>query len=120
MRSAAIAISLVLLSASAAFAGDDVMAPFYGNTAVVTGGMTETRTYYNADHTFTLKAPSFGMEWKGTWKLDGANLCRTYEKAPPGVPNPFCTPMQAHKVGDSWTMTMDGKTRTISLVKGIQ
>lgn len=120
MRSAAIAISLVLLSASAVFAGDDVMAPFYGNTAVVTGGMTETRTYYNADHTFTLKAPSFGMEWKGTWKLDGANLCRTYEKAPPGVPNPFCTPMQAHKVGDSWTMTMDGKTRTISLVKGIQ
>jgi hypothetical protein len=120
MRAFLIAASLAVVSASAAFAGDEAMAGYFGNTAIVTGGMTETRTYYNADHTFTLKAPSFGMEWKGTWKLDGANLCRTYEKAPPGVPNPFCTPMQAHKAGDSWTMTMDGKTRTVSLVKGIQ
>lgn len=120
MRAFLIAASLVVVSASAAFAGDDMMAGYFGNTAIVTGGMTETRTYYNADHTFILKAPSFNMEWKGTWKVDGANLCRTYEKAPPGVPNPFCTPLAAHKPGDTWTMTMDGKTRTVSLVKGIQ
>ncbi|MBS0273881.1 MAG: hypothetical protein JSR55_05650 [Proteobacteria bacterium] len=120
MRAFLIAASLVAMSTSVACAGDDAMAGYFGNTAIVTGGMTETRTYYNADHTFVLKAPSFNMEWKGTWKVDGTNLCRTYEKAPPGVPNPFCTPVEAHKAGDSWTMTMNGKTRTVSLVKGIQ
>jgi len=120
MRAFLIAASLVVVSASAAFAGDEAMAGYFGNTAIVTGGMTETHTYYNADHTFVLKAPSFNMEWKGTWKVDGTNLCRTYEKAPPGVPNPFCTPVEAHKAGDTWTMTMAGKTRTVSLVKGIQ
>ena len=97
MRTFVLAAALVALSAPCAFA-DDVMAPFFGNTAIVTGGMADTHTYYNADHTFTLKAPSFGMEWKGAWKIEGANLCRTYEKAPPGVPNPLCTPVEPHKV----------------------
>lgn len=120
MRAIVLAASLLAVSASGALAGDEGMTPFFGNTAIVTGGMADTHTYYNADHTFTLKAPAFGMEWKGTWKMDGANLCRTYEKPPPGVTNPFCTVFAPHNVGDTWTMTLDGKTRTISLVKGIQ
>lgn len=121
MRSVVIAVSLAVLSATTAYAGDDLMAGYVGNTAIASGGMADTHTYYNADHTFTMKAPSFGMEWKGTWKLDGTTLCRTYEKAPPGLPsNPFCTPIEAHKVGDKWTMTANGQTRTITLVKGIQ
>jgi hypothetical protein len=120
MRAFLIAVSVAALSATAAFAGDEVMAGYIGNTTVSSGGMAETHSYYNADHSFTMKAPAFNMEWKGTWKVDGANLCRTYDKAPPGVPNPFCTPIVAHKVGDKWPVTINGKTRTVSLLPGIQ
>jgi hypothetical protein len=120
MRSVMLALSLAVLSASAALAGDDVMAGYYGNTAIASGGMADTHTVYNADHTFDMRVPAFGMEFKGTWKLDGTTLCRTYEKTPPGVTNPFCTPVEPHKVGDSWTMTFNGKTRSITLVKGVQ
>ena len=121
MRSFLIVAVLAMFSVSVAYAGDDIMVGYIGNTAVATGGMADTHTYYNADHTFTMKAPAFGMEWKGTWKLDGTTLCRTYEKPPPGLPsNPFCTPIEAHKVGDTWTMSSNGQTRTITLLKGIQ
>lgn len=119
MRSLLLAISLVALSGTA-MAADNMMAEFYGNTIVSKGGMADTHSYYNADHTFRMTAPAFGMEWKGTWKLDGTTLCRTFEKTPPGTSNPLCTPLAAHKVGDTWTATADGKTRTVSLVKGIQ
>jgi hypothetical protein len=116
-----IAASALTLLAAPAFAGDDVMTGYFGNTAIATGGMADTHTYYNADHTFTIKAPAFNMEWKGTWKVDGTTLCRTYETPPPGITtNPFCTPVEAHKIGDSWTMSANGQTRTITLVKGIQ
>jgi hypothetical protein len=115
MRTILIAVSLVTLSAATAFAGDEVMEGFYGNTVITKGGRAETHTYYNADHTFTMKAPAFGREWKGTWKVDGAQFCRDFEKAPPGVTSPVCTPAEAHKVGDTWTV----EGRTASLVQGI-
>jgi hypothetical protein len=115
MRAFVLAVSLLAISTSAAVA-DDVMASFYGNTIISKGGMADTHSYYNADHTFSMKAPAFNMEWKGTWKVDGAQLCRTFEKAPPGVTNPLCTPVVAHKVGDTWTVS----GRTATLVQGIQ
>jgi opacity protein-like surface antigen len=120
MRAFVLAASLAALCATAAFAGDEVMAGYYGNTTVATGGMADTRTNYNADHTFLTKVPAFSMEFKGKWKVDGTNLCRTYETPPPGVTNPLCTPIEAHKVGDTWTVTANGQTRTVTLVKGIQ
>jgi opacity protein-like surface antigen len=120
MRSFLLAASLVALSASSAFAADDPMAPYYGNTVIATGGMADTHSNYNADHSFVMNVPSFHMAFKGTWKLDGANMCRTFDSPPPGTPNPLCTPMQPHKVGDSWTTTVDGKTRGVTLVPGIQ
>jgi hypothetical protein len=114
--SGAIAVGL----AGSALAGDDLMEGYYGNTAIATGGMVDTHTVYSADHTFKTTAPSVSMEFKGTWKLDGTTLCRTYETPPPGITNPLCTPIEAHKVGDTWTMTSNGQTRTITLVKGVQ
>jgi hypothetical protein len=120
MRSIFLAASLLAISASSSFAADDVMAGYFGNTVIATGGMADTHSYYNADHTFLTKAPAFGVEYKGTWKFDGTNLCRTYETTPPGITNPFCTPWAAHKVGDSWTMSAAGQSRTVTLVKGIQ
>ena len=100
----------------------------YGNTTVATGGMFETRTHYNADHTFTMTIPARNAEMKGTWALrgalsgapDGANVCRTFEAPPPGVPNPLCTPVEAHKVGDTWTVRTPAGQRTVTLVAGIK
>ncbi|HWD49527.1 MAG TPA: hypothetical protein VG309_06340 [Rhizomicrobium sp.] len=120
MRSILLAASLIALSASTAFAADDVMANYYGNTVIASGGMVDTHSYYNADHTFTVKAPAVGMEFKGTWKIEGGNLCRTYDSPPPGISNPLCTPAEAHKVGDTWTMSANGKSRTLTLLKGVQ
>lgn len=120
MRFALSAAVLAALSISPAFAADDVMAPFYGNTVIATGGMADTHSNYNADHTFVMNVPAFHVSFKGTWKIDGANMCRTFDSPPPGTPNPLCTPVEAHKVGDSWTVTLDGKTRGITLVPGIQ
>src|SRR6202012_5438942 len=116
MRSFLIAASFAALAVTPALAaGDDPMANFYGNTIVTTGGMAEIHSNYNADHTFTMSAPSYHMSFKGTWKLDGANVCRTFETAPPGTPNPLCTPLESHNVGDTWTATKDGQTRTLTL-----
>ncbi|HEY2069849.1 MAG TPA: hypothetical protein VGG48_09870 [Rhizomicrobium sp.] len=108
------------LCGTSAFAADDIMAGFYGNTAVATGGMADTHTTYSPDHTFTTKVPSFNMTVNGTWKMDGANLCRHIESPPMGVPADSCVPMTAHKVGDTWSITTNGQTRTITLLKGIQ
>ena len=119
MRIFLLGAALALVMTSAALA-DDPMSNLYGNTVISKGGLAETHSYYNADHSFTMKAPSFGMEWKGTWKLDGASLCRTFDSPPPGVANPLCTAVEPHKLGDTWTATANGETRTVTLVKGIQ
>jgi len=120
MRSAFLGLALGACFSVSAWAADDIMAGFYGNTAVATGGMAETRTSYAADHSFVMKVPSFGVEFKGTWAINGAQLCRTFDSPPPGVANPLCTPIEAHKVGDTWTMGTGSNVRTITLVKGVQ
>jgi hypothetical protein len=124
MRKILIATSVFALCATPVFAADDVMAGFYGNTAVASGGMIESHTHYRADHTFDITAHAMGTDYvfKGTWKIDDkGQLCRTYaDPAPPNTPNPLCTPIEAHKVGDTWTVTMNGNTRTITLKAGIQ
>jgi hypothetical protein len=119
MRIALIVASVLALSVSAALAADDVMANFYGNTVVATGGMADSKTYYRADHTFETKIATYDL--KGTWAIDATGqLCRTYETPPPGMPNPLCVPIASHKVGDTWTVQMNGQTRNVTLVQGIQ
>jgi hypothetical protein len=125
MRRIIIAASVLALCGTPALAADDAMAGFFGNTAIATGGMADTHTHYRADHTFDVTAHAMGMDYKfaGTWKFDEkGQLCRTYaDPAPPGLPsNPFCTPFESHKVGDTWTVTMNGSSRTITLKAGIQ
>ena len=53
---------------------------------------------------------------------DGAQvICRTFDGAPPpGTPNPLCTPIAAHKLGDTWTMSANGHTRSVTLKPGVQ
>ena len=115
-----LAAAAPLLLVSPAIAADDVMAGFYGNTAVATGGMAELHFHYNPDHSFLMDVPAFHMQFKGTWKIVGTDLCRTYEKPPPGAENPSCSPVHPRKVGDTWTVTTGSETRTVTLVKGNQ
>ena len=124
MRRILMATSVLALCAGPALAADDIMAGYYGNTAISSGGMFEAHTHYRADHTFDVAASGMGQTFngKGTWALDGkGNVCRTFEVAPPMGPNPQCSPIAAHKVGDTWTVTgADGNTRTLTLKPGIQ
>jgi hypothetical protein len=115
MRSFVIGAAVLCASASLAFAGDDVMTNYFGNTVVSKGTMGETHVQYKPDHTFSGNASSMlgSMDLKGTWKIDDkGQLCRTYDTPPPGVSNPLCTEWAAHKVGDTWTM--NGRTITLS------
>jgi hypothetical protein len=123
MRNCLITASMLALLTAPAFAADDAMAGFYGNTIVSTGGMAEVHTHYRADHTFDLVGSMMGMSqtFKGSWAEDGkGNVCRTFVgDVPPKTPNPLCTPLAAHKVGDTWSVTMDGKTRTLTVRAGV-
>jgi len=124
MRRILLATAAAILIATPAFAGDELMANFLGNTVIATGGMAETHTHYKADHSFDLVGSMMGMSktFQGTWEIKGTQLCRTYTgELPPGLPsNPLCTPWESHKVGDSWAVTMGGNTRNLTLKAGIQ
>lgn len=118
-----IAIAVLLLIAAPSFAGGDIMANYFGNTVVTKSAMGESHMHYKADHSFDVSIVAVGMSrgTTGTWKIDDkGQLCRTYAKAPPGIPNPLCTPWAAHKPGDSWKMDINGATRDLTLVKGVE
>ena len=123
MRNLLIAASAAMLLAAPAFAADDIMAGYYGNTVVSTGGPVESHTHYKADHTFDMTATAMGQSFsgKGTWALDATGqVCRTFETPPPGTPNPLCLPGEAHKVGDNWTVSVGGQTRNVTMKAGIE
>ena len=119
-----VAACALALGTATAFAADDVMANYYGNTVISTGGTFEIHTHYRADHTFDLVGSMGPMSqtFKGTWAPDDkGNVCRTFVgSAPPNAPNPLCTPLTAHKIGDTWTLQSNGSTRTLTLVAGVQ
>jgi hypothetical protein len=110
----------LLLCGGAALAADDVMAGFYGNTVISTGGAVESRTHFKADHTFDAVFGGGMFNSKGTWEIKDGNVCRTYDPPIPNLPNPVCVPAVPHKVGDKWTVTVNGDVRQATLVAGIQ
>ena len=128
MRYKVLALGLASLmgSVSAATAGEELMAGYFGNTVIATGQAGELRVHYKPDHSFSGRAegPTGKYDIRGTWKLDEkGNLCRTYSATgadlPPGMPNPYCAPLTAHKVGDAWTVVgQDGRTANVKLVEG--
>ena len=115
-------LASIALAASMSFAvaADDVMASRYGNTTESTDSKgVETKVYYKADGTFTAK--SGDLTTAGTWKVDAGTICLTYTGAtPPGMTNPLCVPVVAHKVGDTWTTGEGDQKRTVKLVAGVQ
>ncbi len=118
-----IAAGALAFAAVPALAADDIMANTYGNTVVSTGGIAEIHSHYRADHSFDMVASTllFSKTFKGTWALDGkGNLCRTFVgEVPPNTANPLCTPIAPHKVGETWTLSANGATRTVTLKAGI-
>ncbi|MDE2134372.1 MAG: hypothetical protein KGM97_03610 [Alphaproteobacteria bacterium] len=119
MRFTIIAASLVAASAFAAYAGDDdIMGSRYGNTTLVHETLGTSRIWYNKDHTFT--AANWILGVSGKWDIsdtkDGKQICLHYDSAPLGHPNPECEKIEAHKIGDKWTLG----GRDFELVKGIQ
>ena len=82
----AAAVGSLLLATAASAADDSLMASRFGNTTIAkTKGGTEAHLYYNADHTFTGKVTNPSMTLKGTWTVDGNNVCMTYTPAPFGI-----------------------------------
>jgi len=124
MRRILAAAVIVVLGGVPALAATDVMAGFYGNTAVVTGDGFQAHVHYRANHTLDMSGTASGTAFstKGSWKIDDkGQICRSFKKTPPTMTNPFCTPATAHKVGDTWTATTPtGSARNIALVAGIQ
>lgn len=126
MRHAVLTLCLLAGSTSAALAGEEVMSNYFGNTVIATSPAGELRVHYKPDHTFSGRAqsPMGNYDIHGTWQMDAqGNVCRTYqtngEQLPPGTPNPYCAPAEAHKVGDTWMVTgRDGRQAQVKLVEG--
>jgi hypothetical protein len=118
-----VAASAVLLLSSTAFAADDDMANYYGNTLITKSGFGESHAHYKADHTVTANVSSMmgSMTLNGTWSInDKGEMCRNYSNAPSMMPNPLCYPWTAHKVGDTWQITTKNGTADAKLVAGVQ
>lgn len=115
-------VAFAAVSASLAIAADDPMASRYGNTVVVktADGKEFGRLYYDADHKAVRKMAN-GQELKGTWAMEGANLCFTQVEPAPAKPEEAkqCAPFSGAKnVGDSWEVTTPQGKLTATLQKG--
>ena len=123
MRRISVTALIVAFGTVQALAADDPMAGFYGNTVVVTGGGFQAHVHYRPDHTLDISGTNSGQAFStsGTWKIDDkGQLCRSYHKTPPTLPNPLCSPATPHKVGDTWTVSpLTGTARNVSLVAGV-
>ncbi|MDO9224254.1 MAG: hypothetical protein Q7U20_11150 [Caulobacter sp.] len=110
------AIAALALSATAALAGDEVMASRFGNTTITTDASGQSsKIYYEADHSFT--GVQGEQQLAGSWAVKGSQVCLTFTSdAPPGYPNPICTPVSNHAVGETWT----AGPFTVQLVEGRQ
>lgn len=124
--------TLALIGAAMLFAGvalaDDPMANTYGNSVVTKDkatGVTST-LYFNQDMSFTghtTDAKGQPVTYQGTWALkdSGKTICLTpaVPAGTQGAPAPSCSPLIAHNVGDSWTVTNDqNQTFDVSIVAG--
>ena len=109
-------IGALITAAAITFAGAahaELMDTTFGNTVTVAGadGAIAVSYHFNADHTFSMTTAQGTAE--GTWSLDGTNLCSTISGG-----EPSCTEIEDHDVGDSWDVTDENGTMTISIVEG--
>lgn len=105
------------------------MEPRFGNTMLGTrSDGTVMKLFYNADHTFsgeiTPAGSSTSFEAKGTWKLEGDQLCVMSDLGPGGgTPPQSCATLRGDHVGDKWETTIKGaggksEVQKVEIVKG--
>jgi hypothetical protein len=122
MTRIALGLAAVLLSTAAAQAGD-LFAVAYGNTVTQTGpDGSKTIIYVNADKTWEQHRGDKVMKGTYSWK-DDTHACFTVTDPAPADPSKAtnCNEIKGdHKVGDTWTETMeDGKTQiTMAITAG--
>ncbi|HEX2591153.1 MAG TPA: hypothetical protein VHL34_06640 [Rhizomicrobium sp.] len=115
---------VVVATAVAAYAADDVMSNTYGNTITTkdmkTGSVTTLM--FNQDGSYTGVAPGPDgkpVSYGGKWVLNGGNICLTPTGNPSSAPAANCSPVMKHAVGETWTVTTDkGMTYQVSLTAG--
>ncbi|HWA92118.1 MAG TPA: hypothetical protein VG889_18915 [Rhizomicrobium sp.] len=124
MNRIALGAAILAVSATAAFAQTDPFAVAYGNTVTQTRpDGTKVVIYVNADKTWE-QHMSGGAVVKGTYAWqDASHVCFTVvDPAPKDAAHATdCNEIKGdHKVGDTWTETMeDGKTQiTMSITAG--
>jgi hypothetical protein len=127
MRFGMLALAGGLLLATTAAYADDPMANTYANTVTTKNKATgEAGTLlFNADGSYTAGGMQNGkpVQYPGKWTLkdDGKTICLA-PQLPPNTPNPpapSCSPLVAHAVGDSWTVTNDqNQVFDVSLTAG--
>jgi hypothetical protein len=103
-----------VLTMTASFAADDVMASRYGNTtlALYPDGSV-TRLWYNAEHTF--RAKHGATEFNGIWKIANGELCLEYRLSKLTPYETECFHANPHAIGDVW---LEGP-RHITLIAGV-
>ena len=115
LAGAVLALSAAAGGASAA----DAMADTYANTVVVTDASgAAVKYFFNADKTFTAALPDKSLA-KGSWTADDKQICVTVSEPAALAGKPVCSPLEAHKVGDSWKSTNSaGQAASLSIVAG--
>ena len=116
MRIASLALAAGLSIAATQALADDMMAMTFGNTVTSKDASGAVATlYFNQDGTFTQKGTMNAQPYQASGKWveqdGGKTLCLTPD-APPNAPKPpatSCSPLEAHKIGDTWTVTNDQK-----------
>lgn len=121
MKRIALAAAAVALSASGALA-EDLFAVAYGNTVTQTmPDGSKTMIYVNADKTWEQHTGGHVVKGTYAWK-DASHACFTVtDPAPKDPANATnCNQIEGnHKVGDTWTETMEnGQTMTMSITAG--
>lgn len=107
------------LFSTAAVAADDPVASRYGNTTIITTADGHVvKIWYEADHTVTWMVGPITR--KGTWALEGSNMCITLQDPPGGMPAKTCNPFEVHKVGESWSVNQGAAKLDAQLVAGHQ
>jgi hypothetical protein len=123
-----LALAGAALFVSTAAWADDPMASTYANTVLTkdhASGQSST-LLFNQDMSYTGKTTGANgqpVSYSGSWSLkDGGKticLAPTVPAGTPNAPTPSCSPLSAHNVGDSWTVTNDqGQTFDVSITAG--
>ena len=119
MKRILLASAVLALSAGVALA--DNFAGYYGNTVVITApDGSVSKAHVNADKSYQTTLAN-GTVVKGTWAWkDDKTACFTQVTPPPAADQkPLCLPIDAHKVGDNWSLKgPDGKETKYSMTAG--